>query len=85
MYNGAWSLFLRSEDMFKVGDLVLVRHHTDAEKANNYILWNKHMSDMEGKTYSVYQVTSDGCVLYDEDGDRWFFYVDSLRRPYDQF
>ena len=71
--------------MFQKGDMVVVRHHTDAEKANNYILWNKYMSDMEGKIYPVHKVTSDGCMLYDEDGFRWFFYVDSLRDPYEQF
>ena len=71
--------------MFQKGDMVTVRHHTDAEKANNYILWNEYMSDMEGKTYPVHKATSDGCMLYDEDGDRWFFYFDSLRDPYEQF
>lgn len=71
--------------MFKKGDMVTVRYHTDVEKATCYIMWNKHMSNMEGKTYPVHQVTSDGCMLYDEDEDRWFFYFDSLRQPYDQF
>lgn len=72
-------------NMFQKGDMVVVRHHTDAEKANNYILWNKYMSDMEGKIYPVHKVMSDGCMLYDEDGFHWFFYVDSLRDPYEQF
>ena len=71
--------------MFKKGDMVTVRYHTDEEKANCYPVWAEPMSDMEGKIYPVHRVISDGCVLKDEDGFRWAFAISSLSRPYDQF
>lgn len=71
--------------MFKVGDLVQVRHHTEEEKANCYPRWADPMSDMEGKTYPIHRVTYEGCILKDEDGFKWVFSTDSLCHPYEQF
>ena len=77
--------------MFKVGDLVRVRYHTDAEKTNYEhlarpirIFWHGHMSEMEGNTYTIYITSEHYCKIKDNKGT-WTFMTSSLIPVYDQF
>ena len=70
--------------MFKVGDMVVVRHHTQEEKDRYPIGWSTAMNNVEGKIGRVCEVWSRSCMV-DYDGFRWFFAFDSLYLQYDQF
>lgn len=53
--------------MFKVGDLVIVRHHTQEEKDQYPNGWSTAMNNVEGKIGRVCEVWSR-CCMVDYDG-----------------
>lgn len=77
--------------MFKVGDTVIIRHHTQEEKDNyednwdhNKAYWADHMNEMEGKMYQIDNIVNDSYRIVDERG-KWRFAESSLISMYDQF
>lgn len=73
--------------MFKVGDLVQVRHHTEEEKEQYLFKWTDQMDKLEGYMFRIHQVIPGGYRIYDGDR-RWSLKEDSLRficLEYDQF
>ena len=70
--------------MFKVGDLVTVRHHTEEEKNQYPFTWSKTMDEMEGNTYRVCEVLSRCCIVNNGKHERMFVF-DSLYFQYEQF
>lgn len=77
--------------MFKVGDKVIIRRHTQKEKDNyedNWYYgganWHPYMDEMEGKVYEIYELVPQGCRIRNERGI-WRFSLNSLVLLYDQF
>ena len=73
--------------MFKVGDLVEVRHHTEDEKEQYLFKWTPHMDKLEGYMFRIHQVIPGGYRIYDGDCC-WSLKEDSLRfisLTYEQF
>ena len=77
--------------MFKVGDKVIIRRHTQQEKDNyedNWYYgganWHPYMDEMEGKIYEIYEHTPHGYRIKDERGT-WRFAKTSLVPVYEQF
>ena len=77
--------------MFKAGDYVTIRHHTQEEKDNyednwdsDGAYWADHMNEMEGKTYQIDKVLPNGYRIVDDYGG-WRFAQTSFVPPYDQF
>ena len=77
--------------MFKVGDWVMVRHHTKAEKADydsnweyGSIFWHNHMDKMEGKVYQIDEIIDFEYCIVDDMGT-WTFAASSLVPVYNQF
>ena len=74
--------------MFKVGDMVTVRHHSQQEKDLYPFVWMHAMHKMEGRTYRISYVVSDyyaNQYLID-DGNRLYPFLEtSLRATYEQF
>lgn len=77
--------------MFKVGDTVMVRYHSQEEKDNyesnwdtNRSYWHQHMDKMEGKLYQISEIMEPGYRIHDDDG-KWRFAEHSLVTPYEQF
>ena len=77
--------------MFKVGDTVMVRHHTPYEKDNykfnwdsDRAYWSSHMDEMEGKIYQIDKILDNGYRIVDDRG-KWRFAKTSLVPVYEQF
>ena len=70
--------------MFKVGDLVQVRHHTENEKNRYLFTWTPPMNKLEGNTYRIQEVIDGGYIV--SDGKHtWALTEDSLRLVYESF
>lgn len=75
--------------MFKVGDEVMVRHHSQEEKENyenNWIAlgsyWHPNMNAMEGKIYKIFGVQPDSYLIKDYNSDEvWEFAKHSIVEP----
>ena len=68
--------------MFKVGDTVTIRYHSQDEKDNYKYVWIPEMDEMEGETYTIGDIRGS-CYIVKETG--WSFVESSFVRPYDQF
>ena len=71
--------------MFKAGDTVVVRYHSQQEKDLYPFVW---MHKMEGRTYRISYVVSDYYANHYliDDGNRLDpFLESSFQVPYDQF
>ena len=68
--------------MFKVGDEVRVRKHTQEEKARYPYGWIPEMDYMEGRIYTIQRIYDERYVINDMG---WKFAVSSLVPVYDQF
>ena len=71
--------------MFKAGDAVIVRHHTQEEKDLYPNGWNPLMDKLEGNVYHINEIRKDGHIIINKDGHRWILVSSSLQIPYDQF
>lgn len=77
--------------MFKVGDKVTIRHHSQEEKYNyetdwgaRRSYWRPHMDTMEGKPYIIDEIAFPGYYIRDHYGT-WRFAEHSLVSLYEQF
>lgn len=70
--------------MFKVGDLVQVRHHTEDEKSQYLFSWTTRMNKLEGNMYRIQEVI-DGGYMVSDGKQPWALTEDSLRLVYEQF
>lgn len=71
--------------MFKEGDRVRVRHHTEYEKENYEFRWTSSMDRLEGTICIICEVRSCGYIVRDELGLQWAFTPQSLSIVYEQF
>lgn len=58
--------------MFKIGDTVIVKNLTDAERAQ-YAFYNDIMQEYEGQTGQITRITTSEYVVKFPDQQKWFW------------